>query len=58
MMNHRIGRRIGRRTGIFLGVLLGVSAIVLTVFSFKISMDASRALSNPAAEAQTMPHCR
>ncbi|MEV7245227.1 hypothetical protein AB0N92_28855 [Streptomyces sp. NPDC093248] len=57
MMNHRIGRRIGRKTGIFLGVLLGVSAIVLTVFSFKISMDASRALSNPAAE-QTMPHCR
>ncbi|ODA69787.1 hypothetical protein APS67_006004 [Streptomyces sp. AVP053U2] len=57
-MNHRIGRRIGRRTGIFLGVLLGVSAIVLTVFSFKISMDASHALSNPATEAQPVPHCR
>ncbi|MDX3213943.1 MULTISPECIES: hypothetical protein [Streptomyces] len=54
MMNHRTGRR----TGIFLGVLLGVSAIVLTVFSFKISMDASHALSNPAAEAQTVSQCR
>ncbi|WP_435059840.1 hypothetical protein [Streptomyces sp. bgisy060] len=49
MMN----RRIGRRTGILLGVLLGAFAIVLTVFSFKISMDASHALSNPAAA-----HCR
>ncbi|WEH38016.1 hypothetical protein PZB75_31970 (plasmid) [Streptomyces sp. AM 4-1-1] len=54
MMN----RRINRRAGIFLGALLGVSAIVLTVFSFKISMDASRALSNPAAEAHAVPRCR
>lgn len=53
MMN----RRIDRRAGIFLSVLLGVSAIVLTALSLKISMDASRALSNPAAEAHTA-HCR
>ncbi|MFD8416541.1 hypothetical protein ACFV2Q_33170 [Streptomyces sp. NPDC059650] len=53
-----MSRRIGRRTGMFLGVLLGASAIVLTLFSFKISMDASRALSNPAAEDHAAPHCR
>lgn len=53
-----MNRRIGRRTGMFLGVLLGVSAIVLTVFSFTISMNSSRALSNPAAEAHPVPHCR
>ncbi|WDN56240.1 hypothetical protein [Streptomyces clavuligerus] len=53
MMN----RRIGRRTGIILGVLLGASAIALTLFGFKISMDASRALSN-AAEDHAAPHCR
>ncbi len=53
-MNHRIGRR----TGIFLGGLLGVSAIVLTLVSFKISLDASRALSRPAVEAHPAPHCR
>lgn len=53
-----MNRRIDRRAGIFLGVLLGVSAIVLTLVSFKISIDASRALSNPAAEAHTTPHCR
>lgn len=53
-----MNRRIGRRTGSFLSVLLGVSAIVLTFSCFKIAVDASRALSNPAAVAHAVPHCR
>lgn len=54
MMN----RRIGRRTGIFLGALLGASAIVLTLYSFKIAMVASRAIPNHAAVDHAAPHCR